>query len=106
MTVWALVEPPVETIVDVIEALQREELDAPAMLSKLGALGLCEEHAEQAVELVSHGFSRVRLYAIGMQPRQFSGDFEDDPLFLAAVGRACMGLGIPLAPRRPWWKFW
>jgi hypothetical protein len=105
MAIWTLAEPSVTQIVDVIQAASRAGLDRGGILSRLSDIGLCTEHAEDALEIVSLAFDRAQLYALGMQPMQFSGDFEDDRLFLEALNRA-KGPAAPPTPRRPWWKFW
>jgi hypothetical protein len=99
-------KPSVAEVLDMVEAGAREGLADDVIVSKLEVLGLCREHGEEALETVRSGFGRAQLNAMGMRPRQFSGDFEADPLFLEAVKRAGGTTRGEETKRRPWWKFW
>jgi hypothetical protein len=99
-------KPSVVEVVDTIEAGTRDGVSDEAIVAKLEMMGLCREHGEDALETVRSGFGRAQLYAMGMRPKQFSGDFEADPLFLEAVKRAGGMRGGEVAKTRPWWKFW
>jgi hypothetical protein len=98
--------PAISRVVDIIEAASRDGLGDEAIISRLEEVGLCGEHGRDALETVRAGFGRAQLYAMGMRPGQLGGDFEDDPLFLAAVERVVGTRPAHAGKRRPWWKFW
>jgi HEAT repeat protein len=86
-------------IVDcIINAWQAGDADE-AILQQLSTTGLCKEAAEQALALVRSGYFRAALLRAGMKLSQFSSDFEDDPIFQAALQKGQAALAN-LPPRK------
>ena len=51
----------------------------------LNKLGLSDEQAEEALDIINAAVGRSQMYAMGMNPDQFSGDLDEDPIFKAAI---------------------
>ena len=77
-----------QDVVDCIAAGWESGESDETIAERLHELGICNGHALDAIELVRTGFSRAVLFSAGMQPYQFSSDFEKDPIFLAAISKA------------------
>jgi len=75
-------------IVERVASAWASGADDATVIADLGKLGLCEEHAAQAVDMVRSAYSRALLLSSGMNASQFSSDFEDDAIFQAALHRA------------------
>lgn len=51
----------------------------------LKEIGLCNEHIEEVFEYINHANGRIPLLNMGMKLSQFSGDFDDSPIFKEAI---------------------
>ena len=71
----------------VIEKLPQIIALGPGEASKniLIELGLSSEQIDQVLEDVNHASGRIPLLKMGMEMDQFSGDFDDSPIFQAAI---------------------
>jgi len=67
--------------------------DSPALVEAVASLGMTAEQAGDVVATVRDAYCRAMLYSAGAQPQNFSGDYETDPVFQAALKRFHPGGG-------------
>ena len=87
-------------IVDCVTEAWGAELSDEEIVRRLAELGLDEEDAVEAIEMVRNGLGRAAALAVGMSAGQFSSDFEDHPVFRAALKKARAEIGR-LPPEQP-----
>jgi hypothetical protein len=77
----------IEQLVSFVIATQKRLGDGPALVDAVAALGMTPEDAAVVVCTVRDAYFRTVLYSLGAQPQNFSGDYETDRLFQAALRR-------------------
>ena len=74
-------------------------------VQRLTRLGLSEDQAADAIEIVDAASSRALALSAGMSPDQSHSALEDDPLFLAVLRRAGHNVGPGASPGSgPSWR--
>jgi len=88
-----------EELVDLVVETQKRLGDGPALVDAIAASGVTPEEAGVVVSTVRDAYFRTVLYSAGAQPQNFSGDYETDPLFQAALRRfRAAGMGDTQLP--------
>src|SRR6476661_4665248 len=77
----------IEQLVSFVIETQKRLGDGSALVDAVAALGMTPEDAAVVVSTVRDAYFRTVLYSSGAQPQNFSGDYETDPLFQAALRR-------------------
>jgi hypothetical protein len=77
----------IEQLVSFVIETHKRLGDGPALVDAVAALGMTAEEAGSVVSTVRDAYCRTLLYSAGAQPQNFSGDYETDPLFQAALRR-------------------
>ena len=86
----------VDCVAEAWEAGQSNEV----IIRRLGELGLSDQDAAEAIEMVRNGLARAAVLSAGMTAGQISSNFEDHPVFRAAVKKARAEIGR-LPPEEP-----
>jgi HEAT repeat protein len=81
----------------VLEAYRNGAADE-AITAKLVAIGVRPQDATSAIELVRSGIARAALIQAGLGAGQISSDFDDNPIFRAAVELAHLKLSNSKQP--------
>jgi len=90
---------PREIVACVLKAWQSDTPD-DAVAEQLLGMGLGQDEATDAVELVRSGIARAAFLSAGLPASQISSDVDRDPIFLAAIeaGRLELAKAPPEQP--------
>lgn len=105
-------------IVEIISNNYNNGATDEIVIAELEKMGVCAEHAQDAIELFNIAIGRAQLLNIGMKPSQFNSTFEDNEIFKASLEKL-LGYRIEAqdkinnsnnteasSSKKAWWKFW